>query len=44
MVSLWFVHFEDMRWLSLWVIALLSVWLALTHFLGKAYRWREAQA
>jgi AAA family ATP:ADP antiporter len=43
-VSLWFASFEQMRWLSLGVILLLSVWLVLTHYLGKAYQWREAQA
>ncbi len=43
-VSLWFVRFEDIRWISLWVIALLLGWLVLTHHLGKAYRWREARA
>lgn len=43
-ISLWFADFEDIRWLSIGVIAMVAIWLILIRYLDKAYRWREEQA
>lgn len=43
-ISLWFAKFSDIRWLSVWVMLLLALWLLIVFHLSKAYKVREAQA
>lgn len=43
-VSFWFASFEDIRWLSLWVVMLLALWLFIVFHLSRAYARREAMA
>lgn len=43
-ISLWFVKFSDIRWLSIWVMLLLALWLLIVFYLSKAYKLRESQA